>query len=591
MYVERIPNRNSPPAILLRESYRDGGKIKKRTLANLSDWPAAKIEALRRVLRGEAVAASDPKALTLLRSLPHGHVAAALGTLHKLGLDRLLAQGGRQPKRETALCTAMIVARLVDHCSKLATSRLLDDETATCSLGQVLGLGSVDQRELYEALDWLIGQQERIEAALARRHLKNGMLVLYDVSSTYFEGRTCALAKFGYNRDGKKGKLQIVFGLLCTAEGCPVAVEVFEGNVGDPSTLQSQITKLKRRFDLDRVVLVGDRGMITAARLEETIKPAGLDWITALRAPAVRALAEAGTLQLSLFDKRDLAEITSPDYPGERLMVCRNPLLADERARKRGELLDATERKLHGIQARVRRDKKPLRGKDKIGLAVGADLNHYKMAKHFVVTITDDDLTFARNTTQIDAEAALDGVYVLRTSLAPEALDATATVKALQTTRRRRARLPQHQDHRSRGATDSSSTVRSRAGPCPVVHARLLSRMGTCARRSSRSCSTITIRRPPKPLAAPSSPKPSAPKPHIARPPPNAPTTGCRSTASARCSTISRPSPATQWRWRKTRTPPSCSIRNSRKSRHVPSSSSTSPSSRSQYQTSRRPNP
>jgi hypothetical protein len=430
MYVERIPNRNSPPAILLRESYRDGGKIKKRTLANLSDWPAAKIEALRRVLRGEAVAASDPKALTLLRSLPHGHVAAALGTLHKLGLDRLLAQGGRQPKRETALCTAMIVARLVDHCSKLATSRLLDDETATCSLGQVLGLGSVDQRELYEALDWLIGQQERIEAALARRHLKNGMLVLYDVSSTYFEGRTCALAKFGYNRDGKKGKLQIVFGLLCTAEGCPVAVEVFEGNVGDPSTLQSQITKLKRRFDLDRVVLVGDRGMITAARLEETIKPAGLDWITALRAPAVRALAEAGTLQLSLFDKRDLAEITSPDYPGERLMVCRNPLLADERARKRGELLDATERKLHDIQARVRRDKKPLRGKDKIGLAVGADLNHYKMAKHFVVTITDDDLTFARNTTQIDAEAALDGVYVLRTSLAPEALDATATVKA-----------------------------------------------------------------------------------------------------------------------------------------------------------------
>jgi hypothetical protein len=430
MYVERIPNRNSPPAILLRESYRDGNKIKKRTLANLSDWPEAKIEALRRVLRGDAVAASDPKALTLLRSLPHGHVAAALGTLHKLGLDRLLAQGGRQPKRAVALCTAMIVARLVDHCSKLATSRLLDDATATCSLGQVLGLGTVDEQELYAALDWLIEQQERIEAALARRHLKNGTLVLYDVSSTYFEGRTCALAKFGYNRDGKKGKLQIVFGLLCTVEGCPVAVEVFEGNIGDPSTLQSQIVKLKQRFDLERVVLVGDRGMITTARLEETIKPAGLDWITALRAAAIRALAEAGTLQLSLFDKRDLAEITSPDYPGERLMVCRNPLLADERTRKRRELLDATERKLHDIAARVRRDKKPLRGKDKIALAVGADLNHYKMAKHFVVTITDDDLTFARNTAQIDAEAALDGVYVLRTSLAPEALDATSTVKA-----------------------------------------------------------------------------------------------------------------------------------------------------------------
>jgi transposase len=430
MYVERIPNRNSPPAILLRESYRDGDKIKKRTLANLSDWPAAKIEALRRVLRGDAVATSDPQALTMLRSLPHGHVAAALGILHKLGLDRLLSQGGQQPKRAVALCIALIAARLIDPCSKLATSRLLDDETATCSLGQVLGLAAVDEQELYEALDWLIGQQERIEAVLARRHLKNGMLVLYDVSSTYFEGRTCALAKFGYNRDGKKGKLQIVFGLLCTAEGCPVAVEVFEGNIGDPSTLQNQIIKLKQRFDLERVVLVGDRGMITAARLEETLKPAGLDWITALRAAAIRSLAEAGALQLSLFDKRDLAEVTSPDYPGERLMVCRNPMLADERTRKRRELLDATERKLLDIQARVRRDKKPLRGKDKIALAVGADLNHYKMAKHFVVTITDNDLIFERNAAQIDAEAALDGVYVLRTSLAPEVLDATSTVKA-----------------------------------------------------------------------------------------------------------------------------------------------------------------
>jgi transposase len=366
----------------------------------------------------------------MLRSLPHGHVAAALGILHKLGLDRLLSQGGQQPKRAVALCIALIAARLIDPCSMLATSRLLDDETATCSLGQVLGLAAVDEQELYEALDWLIGQQERIEAVLARRHLKNGMLVLYDVSSTYFEGRTCALAKFGYNRDGKKGKLQIVFGLLCTAEGCPVAVEVFEGNIGDPSTLQNQIIKLKQRFDLERVVLVGDRGMITAARLEETLKPAGLDWITALRAAAIRSLAEAGALQLSLFDKRDLAEVTSPDYPGERLMVCRNPMLADERTRKRRELLDATERKLLDIQARVRRDKKPLRGKDKIALAVGADLNHYKMAKHFVVTITDNDLIFERNAAQIDAEAALDGVYVLRTSLAPEVLDATSTVKA-----------------------------------------------------------------------------------------------------------------------------------------------------------------
>jgi transposase len=275
-----------------------------------------------------------------------------------------------------------------------------------------------------------VGQQDRIEKALARRHLKNGMLVLYDVTSTYFEGRSCPLARFGYNRDGKSGKLQIVFGLLCTTEGCPVAVEVFEGNVGDPSTLASQIAKLKERFALERVVLVGDRGLITQARLEEILKPAGLDWITALRAPAIRSLVEAAAIQLSLFDQRDLAEIASPDYPGERLVVCRNPLLAEERARKRRDLLDATEKKLIPIQTRVRRAKKPLRGKDKIALAVGRVIDHYKMAKHFTVVIADDDLTFTRNTAQIDAEAALDGVYVLRTSLKPETLDATSTVKA-----------------------------------------------------------------------------------------------------------------------------------------------------------------
>jgi hypothetical protein len=430
MYVERIPNRSSPPAILLRESYREGNKIKKRTLANLSDWPAAKIEALRRALRGDAVAPTSPDALSLLRSLPHGHVAAVLGTLRKLGVDGALSQGGRQPARTVALCIAMVVARVIDPASKLATARVLDEETASCSLGRVLGLGKVDEQELYEALDWLVEQQERIETALAHRHLKNGTLVLYDVTSTYFEGRTCELAKFGYNRDGKAGKLQIVFGLMCTAEGCPVAVEVFEGNVGDPSTLASQVNKLKERFALERVVLVGDRGMITQARLEETVKPAGLDWITALRAPAIRGLVDAGAIQLSLFDQRDLAEVTSPDYPGERLVVCRNPLLAEERARKRNELLDATEKKLAEVVARVRRAKKPLRGKDKIALAVGAVIDHYKMAKHFTVTIADDALTFTRAAAQIAAEAALDGIYVLRTSLKPETLDAFSTVKA-----------------------------------------------------------------------------------------------------------------------------------------------------------------
>jgi transposase len=428
MYVERVPNRNSPPAILLRESYRDGDRIKKRTLANLSHWPAARIAALRRVLKDEAVAAGD-QALSLQRSLPHGHVAAALGSWRKLGLDRVLS-GGRQPTRQVALCTAMLVARLIDPASKLATARQLNDVTATSSLGLVLGLGPVDEQELYDALDWLIEQQPRIEQALARRHLKDGMLVLYDVTSTYFEGRTCELARFGYSRDGRPHKLQIVFGLLCTAEGCPVAVEVFEGNVGDPATLASQIDKLKRRFRLKRVVLIGDRGMITAARLEETVKPAGLDWITALRAPAIRQLCETGALQLSLFDDRDLAEITSPEYPGERLVVCRNPLLAEERARKRLELLDATTHKLARIQAAVRRARQPLRGKDKIGLAVGAVIDRYKMAKHFAITITDHDLTFQRKQAEIDTEAALDGIYVLRTNLAPQTLDAAGTVSA-----------------------------------------------------------------------------------------------------------------------------------------------------------------
>jgi transposase len=429
MHVDRIPNRTSPPAYLLRETYREGSKVRKRTLANITHWPPAKIEALRRLLRDELLGGDQAAGLSLLRSLPHGHVAAALGMLRKVGLDRVLSQGGRQPARAVALGIAMMVARIIDPVSKLATARVLDGATANCSLGAVLGVGAVDEQELYGALDWLLGQQERIEKALARRHLTNGTLVLYDVTSTYFEGRSCPLARFGHNRDGKSGKLQIVFGLLCTTEGCPVAVEVFEGNVGDPSTLASQIAKLKERFGLERVVLVGDRGMITQARLEKTLEPAGLDWITALRAPAIRSLVEAGALQLSLFDERDLAEITAPDYPGERLVACRNPMLADERARKRGELLDATEKKLTHIQTRVRRAKRPLRGKDKIALAVGAVINRYKMAKHFAVTIADSDVTFERKTAQIAAEAALDGIYVLRTSLKPETLDAPSTVK------------------------------------------------------------------------------------------------------------------------------------------------------------------
>ena len=341
MYVARVPNRTSPPAYLLRAGYRENGKVKTRTLANLTHWPLSKIERLSRVLRDE-VLGSAGDGLSMLRSLPHGHVAAVLGSARKIGLERLLA-GSRAPARQLALVLAMIVARLLDPASKLATARQLDAATATSSIGALLGLGSVTEQDLYAALDWLLSQQPRIEQRLAGKHLSHGTLVLYDVSSTYFEGRTCPLARYGYSRDGKRDSRQIVFGLLCASNGCPVAVEVFEGNAGDPTTVASQVAKLRQRFRLSRVVLVGDRGMITDARIETVLKPAGLDWITALRAPAIRAMREQGALQLSLFDERDLAEVTAPEFPGERLVVCRNPLLAGERTRKRQELLAATE--------------------------------------------------------------------------------------------------------------------------------------------------------------------------------------------------------------------------------------------------------
>ncbi len=427
MYVAIVPNRGSPPAILLRESYRDGAKVKNRTLKNLSDWPAERIELLRAVLRGDALVPAG-EGLEIERALPHGHVLAALGTAQRIKLDRLLP---RASERRSKLALALIVARLIDPASKLATARALDETTALHSLGATLGLGGVTAKEVYTTLDWLGAAQEAIERALARRHLSDGIMLLYDVTSTYLEGRCCPLAQLGYSRDGQRDKLQIVVGLMCMAEGCPVAIEVFEGNTADPATLAEQISKIKQRFGLKRVVLVGDRGMITSARIAETLKPAALDWLTALRAPAIQALAaENGPLQLSLFDDRDLAEIASPDYPGERLIVCRNPALATERARKRGELLDATEQELVDIQARIRRARQPLRGADKIGLAVGAVLGRRKVAKHFQITITDADLRFVRDEAAIAAEAALDGFYVLRTNVPQDALSAADTVHA-----------------------------------------------------------------------------------------------------------------------------------------------------------------
>jgi hypothetical protein len=426
MYIEAVPNRASPPAILLRESYREGGKVKKRTLLNLSDWPQDRITGFKMLLKGGTVIPPDRQAITIIRALPHGHVAAALGTARKIGLDRML---GPEGNRCRDLVLALTVSRLLDPGSKLAAARALSPDTASSSLGEQLGLGIVDEDELYSALDWLAVRQPAIEAALAKRHLAGGTLVLYDVSSSYLEGRCCPLAQFGYNRDRKRGKLQIVYGLLCAPDGCPVAIEVFEGNTADPMTLTTQVTKLKERFGLDHVVLVGDRGMITQARITADLSVAGLDWISALRAPAIKALRAAGALQMSLFDERDMASITSPDFPGERLIVCRNRALAAERARKREDLLAATERELARITAAVARKRQPLRGAAAIGLQVGAVLDKHKMAKHFTLDIADARFAFARKTADIAAEAALDGIYVVRTSLPVTALDDAATVR------------------------------------------------------------------------------------------------------------------------------------------------------------------
>jgi len=425
MYIEAVPNRGSPPAILLRQSLRENGRVRKRTLANLSDWPTPLVEGFRTLLKGGVAVAQE--GIRIRRALPHGHAAAVLGTIRAIGLDRLL--GRPTDKRLAPLAIALIASRLVSPASKLATARDLAADTAGSSLGRLLQLGAVDEVELYRALDWLGARQAAIETALARRHLKDGALVLYDVSSSWLEGRCCELARFGYSRDGKKGKLQIVYGLLCAADGCPLAVEVFEGNTADPTTLATQIDKLKQRFGLSRVVLVGDRGMITSARIRAELAPAGLDWITALRAPQIRALVDSGAFQLSLFDERDLAEITAPEFPGERLVVCKNPLLAEERARKREDLLRATEAALTKLADQIARGAGPT-GQDKIGRAVGRIENRYKLAKLFDITVGEDRFTFGRNPARITEEARLDGFYVIRTSVEDKALAADNVVGA-----------------------------------------------------------------------------------------------------------------------------------------------------------------
>ncbi len=428
MYIEAIRNRNSPPAVLLREAFRHQGKVRKRTLANLSCLPAEVIEGLKVLLKGGVAVPSAEDIFTVERSLPHGHVAAALGSATACGAPDLFRAA---PERLRKVLLAMVVARIVSPGSKLATHRMLSDETAAHSLGRVLGLGQIEPEELYRALDWLHTAQPGIERRLARKHLAGSTLVLDDLTSTWLTGRCCLLAARGHSRDGKRDDPQIVFGLICAADGCPVAVEVFPGNTADPATVVAQVAKLKSRFGIEQIAWVGDRGMITSARINNVLKPHGMDWISSLRAPQIAQLAqEHGPFQPSLFDERNLLELTSEHFPGERLVLCRNPLLAEERARKRTELLAATEAELATVAAAVTRARNPLRGAAQIGLRAGRSIDRYHMAKHFELAITDTSLSWVRKEDKIAAEAALDGLYVIRTSLGAEQLEANAAVAA-----------------------------------------------------------------------------------------------------------------------------------------------------------------
>jgi transposase len=422
MCIEIVPNRNSPPAILLREGWREGSKTFKRTLANLSDWPKQKVETFRRLLQDEPLVSPQDLFCTHA-TLPHGHVEAVLMAMRKFGLDSLLAA---KRCRERDLVMAMIAARLLHPCSKLATTR----EWHATTLAEELSVADATEDDLYQAMDWLLERQPRIEKKLAARHLGEDCLVLYDVSSSYYEGRTCPLAQYGHDRDGKKGLPIIVYGVMTDGAGRPIAVEVYPGNTGDSTTVSDQVEKLRDRFHLSRVVLVGDRGMLTQPQIDKMKTHPGLGWITALTSVAIRGLLETGSLQLSLLDETNLAEVTSPDYPGERLMVCHNPLLEEERGRKRQELLQATEKALAKVGKQVeRRKKKPLK-ESEIALKVGQALGRYKMGKHFLYTIGEGKFQWSRREHTIEQEAKLDGIYVIRTSESAERLSAADTVRS-----------------------------------------------------------------------------------------------------------------------------------------------------------------
>ncbi len=421
MYIDVVPNRNSPPAILLRESYRENGKVRKRTICNLSHWPPEKVERLRQLLTGKNLVPAE-SLFSIERSWPCGHVRAVLGTMRRLQLDRLIAS---RPSRMRSIVLALIAERILHPGSKLATTRTWHDST----LAEELGVGDVKVEEVYDALDWLGKRQRRIEKKLAARHLSEGGIALYDLSSSSYFGQHCSLARRGYNRDKRKDLPCIGYGLLTNGEGEPVSISVYPGNVGDPTTVSDQVEKLCGRFGLGKVLLVGDRGMLTESQISALKKHPGIGWISALRSSSIRSLVEGEAIQMSLFDEKNLAEISSPDYPGERLIACFNPLLAEDRRRTRNELLDATERDLEKIARTIARRKRKLLKKDEIGVKVGRIINRHKVAKHFRITIEDNMLTWERRHESIAREAALDGIYVIRTNEPKETLSAEDAVR------------------------------------------------------------------------------------------------------------------------------------------------------------------
>jgi len=419
MHIHVVPNRGSPPTVLLRESYREGSKVRKRTLANLSSLSHAQIEAIRAALRGEDMQPVAQR-FGVAASRAQGHVQAVATAMRRLGLASIIAS---KTCRERDLVLAMVASRILAPHTKLATTRWWH----TTTLAQDLCVADADEDDLYAAMDWLLAHQDSIQKKLAARHLSEGALVLYDLSSSYFEGSTCPLAKLGYSRDGRKGMLQVNYGLLTDARGRPVAVSVYEGNVSDSLTLMPEVARLRENFGIEQLVMVGDRGMISQKSIDEMRQSEGIGWISALKSASIRALVEQDHLQLGLFDERNLLEISSPDYPGERLVACRNPELAKLRTHKREDLLESTERNLEKIKARV--DAGKLTGADEIGLRVGKVINQYKVGKHFELAITDTNFLFARKTDSIAAETALDGIYIIRTSVPASQMDASDCVR------------------------------------------------------------------------------------------------------------------------------------------------------------------